>query len=173
MSTNDPDPAVASELPQGSLDLLDTEVAQSLLASAVPARVAYVAKDGTPRVIPTWFHWTGEELVMPTFVRAPHVQRPARRLDALRARPDVAITIDTNEFPPNVLLIRGRATVTEVEGVDPDYAASARRYMGEEAVSEYLAFLDEPVTTMARIAVRPAWVGVLDFETRVPGGMAG
>jgi hypothetical protein len=29
---------------------------------------------------------------------------------------------------------------------------------------------------MARIAVRPAWVGVLDFETRLPsalGGVAG
>ena len=28
---------------------------------------------------------------------------------------------------------------------------------------------DDPSTRMARIAVRPAWVGVLDFETRLPG----
>jgi hypothetical protein len=26
---------------------------------------------------------------------------------------------------------------------------------------------------MARIAVRPAWVGVLDFETRLPGPIRG
>jgi hypothetical protein len=26
--------------------------------------------DGTPRVMPTWFHWTGEELVTPTFLAA-------------------------------------------------------------------------------------------------------
>ena len=26
---------------------------------------------------------------------------------------------------------------------------------------------------MARIALRPAWVGAIDFETRLPGSMAG
>jgi hypothetical protein len=30
-----------------------------------------------------------------------------------------------------------------------------------------------PGTTMARVALRPTWVGVLDFDTRVPGVMAG
>ena len=29
--------------------------------------------------------------------------------------------------------------------------------------------LEAAVTRMARIAVRPAWVGVLDFNTRQPG----
>ncbi|MCK9921380.1 hypothetical protein MXD61_05635 [Frankia sp. AgPm24] len=37
--------------------------ARTPLASTIPARFAYVALDGTPRVVPTWFHWTGEELV--------------------------------------------------------------------------------------------------------------
>ena len=57
-------------LPQGDLGLLETEVARRLLASTLPARVAYVAIDGTPRVVPTWFHWNGEELVMSTFISA-------------------------------------------------------------------------------------------------------
>jgi hypothetical protein len=87
------------DLPQGDLKLLESDIAQRLLASAIPARFAYTAVDGTPRVLPTWFHWTGEELVMPTFVSAPHVRRPAARLRALRAHPDVAITIDTEAFP--------------------------------------------------------------------------
>jgi predicted enzyme related to lactoylglutathione lyase len=82
-------------VPQGDLRLLESDVAQDLLASALPARVAYVAHDGTPRVVPTWFHWNGRELVMPTFVAAPHVRRPAARLRDLRANPDVAISIDT------------------------------------------------------------------------------
>lgn len=160
-------------LSQGDLRLLDSDVARRLLASAVPARVAYNATDGTPRVVPTWFHWSGEELVMPTFIVAPHVRAPAGRLTALRKHPDVAITIDTEVFPPEVLLARGRAEITEVDGVDPAYALSARRYMGEQAAREYLQQVDQPGTRMARIAVRPTWVGVLDFQARLPGPLGG
>lgn len=159
----------APDLPQGDVRLLETDLAQRLLASALPARVAYVAADGTPRNVPTWFRWTGEELVMPTYIAAPHIRRPAARIADLRARPAVAISIDTETNPPEVLLIRGRATVTEVEGVDPDYAISARQYLGEEEGSALVAQTDQPGTRMARIAVRPEWVGLLDFQTRLPG----
>jgi hypothetical protein len=160
-------------LPQGDLRLLETDLAQRLLASTIPARFAYLAADGTPRVIPTWFTWTGSELVMPTFVAAPHVRHPARRLEALRAHPAVAVTIDTEGFPPEVLLVRGDASVDEVDGVDPDYASSARRYMGEEQGAGYIASIDQPGTRMARIAVRPAWVGLVDFQERPPSGLGG
>src|SRR5829696_8437265 len=132
-------------IPQGDLRLLQSEQAQALLAAAIPARVAYVAGDGLPRIVPTWFRWTGDELVMPTFVSAPHVPRGARRLTALRARPDVAVSIDT------------------------DYADSVRRYMGEEMAAGYLEMIDVPGTVMARIALRPTWVGMLDFASRPPG----
>jgi hypothetical protein len=160
-------------LPQGDLRLLDEEVAQRLLASALPARMAYNAADGTPRVVPCWFRWTGVELAMPTFIAAPHVSRPAARIKALRANPDVAVSIDTDDFPPEILLIRGRAEVTDVEGVDPDYAAAARHYLGEQAGEEYIGQITHPDTRMARIAVRPAWVGVVDFRSRQPGPMGG
>lgn len=161
-------------LPQGSLELLDTPVARSLLALAIPARVAYTAKDGTPRIVPTWFRWTNGELVMPTYIQAPHIPAPgARRLGALRARPDVAISIDTGTEPPQALLIRGEAHIAEVDGVDPDYVASARHYLGEDAARELLEMVDKPGTRMARITVRPAWVGLLDFAGgRLPGVMA-
>jgi len=163
----------AEALRQGDVRLLETEIARELLASQLPARLAFIAKDGTPRVLPTWFHWTGEELVMPTFVSAPHVQREASRIAALRERPDVAITIDTEGFPPHVLLVRGKATVEVVIGIVPEYAESARKYLGEAEGNGYIASVDQPGTRMARIAIRPSWVGVLDFETRLPGPMAG
>jgi hypothetical protein len=159
--------------PQGSVELLETPVAKRLLASTVPARVAYLALDGTPRVVPSWFVWTGAELVMPTFVSAPHVRHAAARLRAMRANPDVAITIDTESFPSEVLSIRGRASISEVQGVDPEYASGARRYMGEEPAAEYLAQIDQAGTVMARIAVRPDWVGVVDFQTRLPSALGG
>jgi hypothetical protein len=109
---------------------------------------------------------------MPTFVRAPHVARPAARLAALRAKPDVAICIDTESFPPHVLLVRGRAAITEVDGIAPEYALAARRYRGDEQATTYLGHADGPGTRMARIAVRPAWVGLIDFDTRLPEVMA-
>lgn len=117
MSEKTADSAATMTLPQGDLRLLDSDVAKRLLTSTVPARFAYIAMDGTPRVVPTWFHWTGDELVMPTFVSAPHERHAAARLGPLRANPDVAITIDTEGFPPIVLSVRGRAAVTEVDGV--------------------------------------------------------
>jgi len=169
-STNGTGPGVA---PQGDLSLLETDVAKRLLSSTIPARLAYISTDGTPRVIATWFHWMGGELVMPTFVSAPHIRRPAARLGSLRAHPDVAITIDTEHFPPMVLSVRGRATLTEVDGVAPEYRLAARRYLGEEAAASYLAQIDQPVTKMTRIAVKPAWVGVLDFQQRLPNVMGG
>lgn len=148
-------------LPQGDLELLDGNVAKRLLASTLLARVAYLWTDSTPRVVPVWFHWTGAELVMATYVPSPKIR-------ALRANPDVAITIDTAGFPPDALSLRGRASVTEMDGVVPEYALAAHRYMGEEAAIAYLARVDQPGTAMARIAVRPTWVGVLDFQTRFP-----
>ncbi|WP_218006764.1 pyridoxamine 5'-phosphate oxidase family protein [Microtetraspora fusca] len=149
-------------LPQGDVRLLQSEVAQRLLHSTELARVAYVAKDGTPRVFPMLFHWNGSEIVFSTF--------GGLKVNALRARPDVAITIDTATTPPSTLLIRGKAEVTDVDGIAEEYAAAQRRYAGEEQGAANVASVDRPGVKMVRIAVRPAWVGVLDFVTRFPGG---
>jgi hypothetical protein len=158
---------------QGDPRLLASDVAQRLLVSRIPARYAYTAADGSPRVVASWFHWTGEELVMPTFISAPHVRHPAYRVRALRARPDVAITIDTETFPPEALTIRGRARITDVDGIPPEYAQAAHRYLGDEQATGYLAQIDHSSTRMARIAVEPTWVGVLDFQTRLPSALGG
>ncbi|MFD0579757.1 pyridoxamine 5'-phosphate oxidase family protein [Dactylosporangium darangshiense] len=154
--------AAMTGLPQGSLGLLEHEVAVRLLASSELARLAYVAGDGTPRVMPMMFHWTGEELVMSTFAGA-------GKIAALRARPAVAVTIDAAGPPPEVLLLRGDAEVTDVEGIVPEYVLAHRRYYGPEQGAANVAAVDHPGTRMARIALRPSWVGVLDFTTRVPG----
>ncbi|MGQ0841193.1 pyridoxamine 5'-phosphate oxidase family protein [Actinokineospora sp.] len=152
----------AMTLPQGDVGLLDTDVARHLLASTELARLAYVAADGTPRVFPMLFHWTGSEMVFSTFAGA-------NKITALRARPDVAISIDSAAPPPEVLLIRGRAVVTDIDGIVPEYLAAHRRYGGDEQAAA-AAEIDHPDLRMARIAVRPAWVGVLDFQSRFPGG---
>lgn len=162
-------------LPQGDPALLGTELAQRLLAAPIPARLAFVALDGTPRVVPTWFHWTGRDLVMVTYVAGPGIgiRHPAARLAALRARPDVAVTIDTDTFPPQSLSLRGRVEITEVDGLAPEYAAAAQRYLGQQAAAGMLAGLDQPGTRQARIVLCPTWVGLLDFDTRLPSAQGG
>jgi hypothetical protein len=158
---------------QGDPNLIESEIAQRLLASTLPARIAYTALDGTPRIVASWFVWTGEELVMPTFISAPHVRHAAYRVRALRANPDVAVSIDTEGFPPEVLSMRGSVEIAEVDGIVPEYAEAAHRYIGSEQATGYLAQIDHPSTRMARIAVRPTWVGLLDFQTRMPSALGG
>jgi hypothetical protein len=160
-------------LPQGDPRLLDTAPARRLLSSSIPARLAFVWTDGTPRVIPTWFAWTGVEIVMCTFLAGPGIRHPARRVHALRANPDVAITIDTDDAVPDVLLIRGQAVVTEVDGLAAEHVAAARRYLGEEGAASFEAASRQPGTRTARIGVRPTWVGLIDFETRLPSPRGG
>ena len=88
---------------QGDLSLLQHPASQELLHSKIPARLAYVWTDGTPRVVPIWFHWNGREIVMGTPPKAP-------KLKALARNPKVSLTIDDNDFPHKVLLIRGTRT---------------------------------------------------------------
>ncbi|MGW7366583.1 pyridoxamine 5'-phosphate oxidase family protein [Streptomyces sp. NPDC054841] len=154
------------DLPQGDVRLLHSDMARRLLASTELARFAYVARDGTPRVMPMMFHWTGEELVFATFVGA-------HKIASLRDRPTVAVTIDTPGPPPEVLLLRGPVAVTEVDGIVPEYALAHRRYYGPEQGARNVAEVEVPGVRMARIALRPTWVGVLDFVRRLPGAAPG
>jgi hypothetical protein len=145
---------------QGAPELLAHDTAVGLLQSTELARLAYVAADGTPRVLPMLFHWTGDEVVMASF-------RGAAKIAALRANPAVAITIDRAGPPPEVLLIRGQADLTDVDGLVPEYVAAHVRYYGPEQGQAVVA--EREGAPMVRIAVRPDWVGVLDFQTRFPG----
>ncbi len=153
------------ETKRGDLALLDHPVAQQLLQATIPARLAYIALDGTPRIVPMQFHWTGEEVVLSCWPDDP-------KTAAIRAHPAVALTIDTSEPPYRVVQIRGTAAVTIVDGVSPEMQAAATRYMGLEAGQAWIEQAARLSPQTVRIAVRPTWVDVLDFETRLPGGMA-
>ena len=68
------------------------------------------------------------------------------------------VLIDAASTPPESLSIRGRAALTDVQGIVPEYALAHRRYAEEQGAAN-IAAVDHPGTTMVRIAVRPAWVG--------------
>jgi PPOX class probable F420-dependent enzyme len=150
---------------QGDLELLHHPVAQELLASKIPARLAYIWVDGTPRVVPIWFHWNGRELVLATPPKAP-------KLKALAKNPKVSLTIDDNTFPHKVLLIRGTARLQQVDGVVPEYAAAAERYFGREQGQAWIAQVRGMMNAMIKVTISPEWVGVLDFQTRFPSAIS-
>ena len=139
-------------------------VAQQLLQSTSPARLGYIWRDGTPRVVPIWFHWNGEEVVLGTPPKAPKV-------DALSRHPKVALSIDGSTWPYKVLQIRGTCRVEIVSGVVPEYALAAERYFGSEQGRAWVGQVGGMFSHMARIAIRPEWAAVLDFETRFPSAI--
>jgi hypothetical protein len=150
---------------QGDLGLLQHATSQELLESKIPARLAYVWTDGTPRVIPIWFHWNGREIVMASPPKAP-------KLKALAKNGKVSLTIDNNVFPHKVLLIRGSARLQNLDGIVPEYALAAERYFGPEQGKAWIEKLQSTISNMVRITVTPEWVGLLDFQTRFPSALS-
>ncbi|MBV9351228.1 MAG: pyridoxamine 5'-phosphate oxidase family protein [Mycobacterium sp.] len=132
--------------------------AQELLASTSAAHLAYIGKDGTPRVVPVGFFWTGDEFVISTATTAPKVA-------ALSARPDVALAIDVGNTPDQAraLSIRGRASVEIVHGVVEEYLAAARQTMDADAAAEFEQNVRGMYDQMARIAITPHWARYYDF----------
>jgi hypothetical protein len=144
--------------------VFDEPLSRELLGSNIPARLAYTGRDRSPRVIPIAFHWNGARFVVCT---PPH----AAKVRALEADPKVALTIDTNTFPPHVLLVRGTASVEVVDGVPPEYLEGSRKIVGAEQWEAFEEQVRGLYTQMARITIEPQWAKLLDFQTTLPSAV--
>jgi hypothetical protein len=144
--------------------VLDDPVSQELLESTLLLRLGYTALDGSPRVVPLGFLWNGTELVTATAPRAGKVA-------ALQRDPRVAGTIDTDDMPPKLLLIRGTATVEIVDGVVDEWVEASRRRMPEEMFAGWDAGVRGLYRQMARIAITPTWAKVMDFVRSAPSAV--
>ncbi|GLY75577.1 pyridoxamine 5'-phosphate oxidase family protein [Actinoallomurus iriomotensis] len=146
-------------------EVLNRPISQELLARDV-TRLAYVAKDGTPRNIPIAFAWNGSQVVMCTAKNAP-------KLTALRHNPAVALTIDTEVHPPTILLIRGQAELDFVDGIPDEYLQETSSYeMTPEQRVEWEAGVRSLYHDgMVRIVVTPTWAKLIDFETTLPSAV--
>jgi hypothetical protein len=146
---------------QTVLDVINDPVSQRLINSVIPARLAYNGLDGFPRVIPVGFDWDGARFLVGSPDSAPKVA-------ALRERPQVALTIDTEGLPPNVLLVRGVATIEVVDGVHQAFLDASRKRVPAEGWDDFEASVRGLYKTMALITIEPLWAKVMDFETRLP-----
>lgn len=146
-------------------EVLNRPISQELLARDL-TRLAYVAKDGTPRNVPIAFTWNGSEIVMCTTKNAP-------KLASLRENPAVALTIDTEVHPPRILLVRGRAELDFVDGIPDEYLQPTSSY---EMTAEQRVEWEAEVRSlyhdgMVRIVVTPTWAKLIDFETTLPSAV--
>ena len=150
--------------PTDIAEILNRRHSQDLLARDV-TRLAYVAKDGTPRNVPIAFVWNGTEIVMCTTPNAP-------KLPALKHNPAVALTIDTEVHPPKILLIRGRAELDVLDGIPEEYLQMNGSYeMTAEQRVEWEAEVRSLYDGMVRIVVTPTWAKLIDFETTLPSAV--
>jgi hypothetical protein len=151
--------------PNEITEVLNRPISQELLARDL-TRLAYVAKDGTPRNVPMGFTWNGSEIVMTTAKNAP-------KLPALRNNPTVALTIDTEVHPPKILLIRGRVELDVVDGIPDEYFEASGTYemTPEQRVEWEAGVRSLYYDGMVRIIVTPTWAKLIDFETTLPSAV--
>ncbi|NKY85148.1 pyridoxamine 5'-phosphate oxidase family protein [Nocardia veterana] len=147
--------------PNEITEVLNRPLSRELLARDL-TRLAYVAKDGTPRNVPIAFTWNGTQIVLCTAKNAP-------KLHALRANPMVALTIDTEVHPPKILLLRGRAELDVVDDIPAEFLEMNGTYaMTPEQRVEWEAEVRSLYDGTVRIVVTPTWAKLIDFETTLP-----
>ncbi len=150
--------------PDEITEILNRPLSRELLARNL-TRLAYIAKDGTPRTIPIGFTWDGSHIVMCT-------SKNAAKVHALRHNPAVALTVDTEVHPPKILLIRGRAELDVVEGIPDEFLEASGTYaMTPEQRVEWEAEVRSLYDGMVRIVVTPTWAKLIDFETTLPSAV--
>lgn len=130
-----------------------------LLESRIPARMAWVAGDATPRIAPIWFGWTGSELVMSTFAGS-------RKTADLSDGTVVSVSIDTEGFPYRSLSLRGPITARSTRGLSPEYREAASRYLGPLMGERWLAFVGSPDQVV--LSMRPTMAIASDMGAESP-----
>ena len=154
---------------QGDLSLLNDPIAQQLLNQNIPGHLAYVWTDGSPRVIPIGFTWTGTELVTGTPRYRPQDDGPerwrqgSRDLSTLTRLPSACCisaalsgsvcmmaSYPNGQWPPNAVWEK-KVRMASLRWHDGMFKAG--------------------VNKMIRLAVQPTWVGILDFEKRFPSSV--
>src|SRR6201992_1270721 len=104
--------------------------AQQLPRTSVVGRLAYNGRDGHPWVIPTGFLWQDGRVYCCTATTALKVK-------AIEARPEVALTIDSEDGASRSLLIRGTAAVEIVDGIPPEYLAASAKASDPAGSAEF------------------------------------
>ena len=135
---------------------------KDLLEAPIPARLAYIGKNGAPRAIPVSYIWNGNAFVFAS-------PTDWAKVDALRLNPQVALTVDETVFPPRGFMARGTASIAIMQGIPQEYIDASRRIVGDDLMPSWEAEVRRNMSEMALITITPTWLKVVDFDTRFPG----
>jgi PPOX class probable F420-dependent enzyme len=111
--------------------MTEDQIREFLAFGTRTAKVATVARDGRPHVMPVWFVLDGEELVFTTgseTLKGRH----------LRREPRIALCVDDDQPPFAFVSVRGRARLIEEADDLLDWATRiAERYVGPDQAEAY------------------------------------
>ena len=101
-----------------------TPVAQHLLGSIIPARLAFVGANGDPYFAPIWFLWRNERFLL------------CSRANSLRSFAD-----RQRKATYESLSVRGMAEIEVIEGLPVECIECANRYYGNENGQQCIAWV--------------------------------
>ncbi len=104
---------------------MDTEALQRFLEGPWAARLACVRPDGAPHVVPVWYEWRGDHVLIAAWPGS-------QWAGYLRQNPAVALTIDEPWPPMRRVLVRGTARPCAAD-LDAFYRRLSARYLGAPA----------------------------------------
>jgi PPOX class probable F420-dependent enzyme len=111
--------------------MTEDQIREFLAFGTRTAKVATVAGDGRPHVMPVWFVLDGEELVFTT-------GRDTLKGRHLRREPRIALCVDDDQPPFAFVSVRGRARLIEEADDLLDWATRiAERYVGPDQAEAY------------------------------------
>ena len=119
-------------------------------------RLATVADDGSPHVVPIWFERDGERLLV-------HTQAESRKARNILATGRFALTVDVDTIPYKGVMVSGPARVVPNGEIDSIalVARLATAYMGPDAgpgFAQYVGSMPgEHVTLVLEVADHESW----------------
>jgi nitroimidazol reductase NimA-like FMN-containing flavoprotein (pyridoxamine 5'-phosphate oxidase superfamily) len=156
---------------RGDKEITSRAEIDRVIHSALSCRMAMVAPDGTPRIVPLSFGYDGETL---TF----HSAAEGEKIDILRSNPEVAV-----EFEDGVTLRRGGETCSfsmNYESVvargraefltDPAERRTALERLAAKYAGEGACFPDAAMESLVLFRVRIASISGKRSPVRNPGG---
>ena len=111
-------------------------------------------KHGYPLMVPVWFRWDGEAIVVWSLASRTWIQNLIRD-------PKAGVTVQEEAAPQMAVIMRGEASIETSDGphVDEEIRRITRRYVSEEKVEGYIRDWSS-LRTIVRIVPRKIFVWV-------------
>lgn len=100
---------------------------ETRLRSDLIAWLGTTRLDGRPHLVPVWFYWDGQSLLILS-------QPTTQKVRNLTANPRVTIALDDTKQGQDLVILDGEATLTELNAQSDDVAAYLRKY--EQSLTE-------------------------------------